>query len=639
MDHGRDTLTADRQAAQTNSTTAGLTPRQKQILELLRDGKGNKEIAYELGINIGTVKQHVVALFKKLNVRNRTMAVAQTFGSVTADSPTSTPPTHPDIAAAILDPGDTGKETDTILEKRPCVILSLAVPPPPKDSDNPIDEAALRLAARHLHTALAALAYDHDAVFLARRGNAADVIFGVQRTREFDLLRALRTAQTVAEELAQTVPDAAALLRGGLTAALAVASMRRRGGWSGEAIASAGISVARSLADHAPPGTLNLGVAAQDLMVAHGIGGGPDGLAQISSIASAGAEIALPFDQLHRVRASESAAKTTLRGRLNELSTLFHAWTYTPPDGATQLPPVLIVGEAGMGKSHLCLTFAQRSRQDGATVIIRRCQPSDGSGREPFLACDESGHDHSLQNVLDTLANPADNAISPRQLVVLDDVHWLSPSDQYRLFTAACTYQPGRLVLMAARRLPADIIDGHCSNGDVPVLLRLGRLPPDITESVATDRLRGGPSSDLSSSTAKAAGKGIAGRAMGVPLFAVELARHWQSMPQSASPTNTETTQPLSPLWASTPPLSLLTIVCARLDSQNLDRHMLRAVARTARPVDAAGLALLIGETQATLAPILDRAVKAGVLAWAPTGTLTFTHPLMRAVVDFLGMD
>jgi hypothetical protein len=66
---------------------------------------------------------------------------------------------------------------------------------------------------------------------------------------------------------------------------------------------------------------------------------------------------------------------------------------------------------------------------------------------------------------------------------------------------------------------------------------------------------------------------------------------------------------------------------------------MLRAVARTARPVDAAGLALLIGETQATLAPILDRAVKAGVLAWAPTGTLTFTHPLMRAVVDFLGMD
>jgi hypothetical protein len=608
----------------------------------LRDGKGNKEIAYELGINIGTVKQHVVALFKKLNVRNRTMAVAKTFGSPAETAPpaeASAPPQ--DLAAAILDPGATGAESDTILEKRPCVILSLALSAPPANVPTAINDQDLRLAARHLHTALAALAYDHDAVFLARRGNAADVIFGVQRTREFDLLRALRTAQAVAEELAQTVPIAAPFLRGGLTASLAVASMFRRGGWSGEAIASAGISTARTLADQAPEGTLNLGPAAQDLMVAHGIGGGPDGVTQSQILGHSG-PLALPFDRLHKVRATESSATMTLRGRLTELSTLFNAWTYSPPEGATILPPVLVLGEAGMGKSHLCLTFAQRSRKDGASLILRRCQPSDGTGREPFLACDETGHDHSLEEILGFLGDPglsvppANGPAPPpeRQLVVLDDVHWLNAADQQRVFAAACTYRPGRMVILAARRLPSDMLNGQASDGIPPTTLRLGRLPPDVTESVAADRLHSAKA--LPTSTLKAAGKGIAGRAMGVPLFAVELARHWKSLaPLDAN----GTPGPQSPLWASTPPLSLLTIICARLDSQGLDRHMLRAVARAPRPVDGAGLAHLMKEPQSTVTPILERAMKAGVLALTTEGTLTFTHPLLRAVVDFLGMD
>jgi len=53
-----------------------LTPRQLQILKLLQEGKPNKELCEELGIGLGTVKQHLVALFKKLNVKNRAMAVS-----------------------------------------------------------------------------------------------------------------------------------------------------------------------------------------------------------------------------------------------------------------------------------------------------------------------------------------------------------------------------------------------------------------------------------------------------------------------------------------------------------------------------------------------------------------------------------
>ena len=53
----------------------GLTQRQREVLDCLRAGKSNKQIAYELGLSEGTVKIHVTAIFKSLNVKNRTQAV------------------------------------------------------------------------------------------------------------------------------------------------------------------------------------------------------------------------------------------------------------------------------------------------------------------------------------------------------------------------------------------------------------------------------------------------------------------------------------------------------------------------------------------------------------------------------------
>lgn len=52
-----------------------ITPRQEQILSLLTEGKSNKEIAEELGIQQGTVKQHLFVLFRRLGVVNRAKAV------------------------------------------------------------------------------------------------------------------------------------------------------------------------------------------------------------------------------------------------------------------------------------------------------------------------------------------------------------------------------------------------------------------------------------------------------------------------------------------------------------------------------------------------------------------------------------
>jgi DNA-binding NarL/FixJ family response regulator len=52
-----------------------LTQRQWEVLNCLREGKSNKQIAYELGLSEGTVKIHVTAIFKSLGVKNRTQAV------------------------------------------------------------------------------------------------------------------------------------------------------------------------------------------------------------------------------------------------------------------------------------------------------------------------------------------------------------------------------------------------------------------------------------------------------------------------------------------------------------------------------------------------------------------------------------
>jgi DNA-binding NarL/FixJ family response regulator len=53
-----------------------LTNREREILALLADGLGNKQIAGRLGISTHTVKTHLELLFDKLRVSSRAEAVA-----------------------------------------------------------------------------------------------------------------------------------------------------------------------------------------------------------------------------------------------------------------------------------------------------------------------------------------------------------------------------------------------------------------------------------------------------------------------------------------------------------------------------------------------------------------------------------
>lgn len=56
---------------------ATLTPQQVRVLQMLRQGMLNKQIAYELGVGETTVKAHVSEILRKLRVSSRTQAVIE----------------------------------------------------------------------------------------------------------------------------------------------------------------------------------------------------------------------------------------------------------------------------------------------------------------------------------------------------------------------------------------------------------------------------------------------------------------------------------------------------------------------------------------------------------------------------------
>jgi DNA-binding NarL/FixJ family response regulator len=64
-------------ASVNGNPSAGITARQMDVLRLLARGWSNKAIARELGVSEGTVKVHLLAVFRALDVRNRTAAVLE----------------------------------------------------------------------------------------------------------------------------------------------------------------------------------------------------------------------------------------------------------------------------------------------------------------------------------------------------------------------------------------------------------------------------------------------------------------------------------------------------------------------------------------------------------------------------------
>ncbi|WP_288132738.1 response regulator transcription factor [Microbulbifer sp.] len=74
---------------------ATLTPQQFRVATMLAEGLLNKQIAYEMQVTEATVKAHLTALFRKLNVNSRTQAVLA-LGSLDVEAPGQfAPPARP----------------------------------------------------------------------------------------------------------------------------------------------------------------------------------------------------------------------------------------------------------------------------------------------------------------------------------------------------------------------------------------------------------------------------------------------------------------------------------------------------------------------------------------------------------------
>jgi DNA-binding NarL/FixJ family response regulator len=62
----------DRRAA--GAPAGSLSPREREVLQLVATGLANKVIAIRLGISEGTVKAHLTRIYQQLGVTDRTQA-------------------------------------------------------------------------------------------------------------------------------------------------------------------------------------------------------------------------------------------------------------------------------------------------------------------------------------------------------------------------------------------------------------------------------------------------------------------------------------------------------------------------------------------------------------------------------------
>ncbi len=74
------------------SPFAGLTPRELEVLRLVARGLGNKQIAGQLNLSVGTVKGYVSAILPKIGAGDRTQAALFAVKHGLEDHPT---PPHP----------------------------------------------------------------------------------------------------------------------------------------------------------------------------------------------------------------------------------------------------------------------------------------------------------------------------------------------------------------------------------------------------------------------------------------------------------------------------------------------------------------------------------------------------------------
>lgn len=547
--------------------TVALTPRQREILGLLCEGKVNKEIARELDIGLGTVKQHLVTLFKRLNVRNRSMAVSQGMALLAPHAGQEGP-----APALMLE--DANWVHEGILVRHPCVVLSLALPA--------AESIQIRVAFQRT---LSGLACDAGILFIPHENGRGDLLFGIRRSSENDLIAALQFIQLLQQQLAQGIGTALAFagMSAALNAGMAVVSKGRQGSWSGEVVASPVIAASHRLLQETRDGDIHLGAMAREVLRSFGPVNAPLlppslPMANVSSLF----RIDFDFDLL-----DQSSVHQVIWKKLAAL-------LCDPTQGSM----ATIEGETGMGKSHLC------------RALMGKCQALGGQGKYlralPITAfallCDTATGDFvSVEEALAMFSSPK---YANPDLLVIDDTHLLPQESQARLLAKAPqAIERGRVLLFSGRRMGKGIGDG----------IQLRRL----TNESVNNLLASIPPSAVLPAAAQSSQR-IQDLAAGVPLFAIELARS----------------------TAAKPTLALMMIIASRLDGLDLDWKLLQTLAVGPTTMEMTALAELLGESGEEVEQSVMVAIRSGILSkvWGSDNAIGFRHPLVRQVISLLGI-
>lgn len=153
------------------------TARQAEILQLIAQGRSNKEIARHLGLTEGTVKQHLYTLYRKLGVRNRTQALREGARWIkpAAEAPEAPPP--------------------SVYARR--LVTAVVVTPHPDASGPLSDGAALEQAVAAMRRNVEGLAQAFDGVAERLSGGGMAAWFGHPTAHGDDVARAVAFARAL----------------------------------------------------------------------------------------------------------------------------------------------------------------------------------------------------------------------------------------------------------------------------------------------------------------------------------------------------------------------------------------------------------------------------------------------------------
>lgn len=556
-----------------------LSQRQRQILTLLKAGRANKEIAHELEISVGTVKQHLVSLFRRLGVTNRTMAIAKSYtlaGMETGPNVTEHQVQH--------SPSD---ET-SILEKRPAAVLSLKLDTP--------DEPSREETVKAFYKTFTEVAFDFGAIFFSHNSGHCEMIFGVGRVRRHDVLRAIRAGVAVVEDL-RMQSGRYPKIRGGLTFGTLVASTDKTGAWSGEAIAGAVISMAHDLALNAAPGEIHLDDPARLMIRFLGIDSN-DGVPR-----------SIPLTRNFHWRRAPLPTPRKLCGRIVELEHLRRALLKAKGGSGG---PVIIDGENGMGRSALLQTFAKLCHLEDMGVETWVCSlPDTQPGTASLGVLEKPGTDFTRD-----LTDFSDDLRRRKNLdatvILIDDVHLLPKPHMAELaaLVKSLKTSPALIVMTGRGRMP-----GLDTVRDRAVNIHLKHLTSDEAREMVNSLPGAGHRH----------GDRIVSMASGVPKFIIELA---------SSLTEQTSDDPEKNLI----PLTLFSVVSERIELIGLDRRFLHLVANRPEPVRVEDIRKSWPTGSRDLDRELEKALRMGVL-YAQAGDkfpdefISFRNPVVRNVM------